>query len=609
MYNWKVVLITILLLVSVRVADPKLVEQFRLNYFDSLQYLQTPVDSGIVLVDIDEKSLEKFGQFPFPRDVYADVLSTNGHLSLYVMNMGFTETDRFGGDEYLANIMKQREVILSSIPTNVTNKGDKPFLGFGKLGKGNPNDWLYNYKGISTPIKELNPVGVGVVSAAPSVDGIVREAPLMVIANDNIYPSLALETLRVWNRQPNYAMKVKEAGVEWVRMGKLDKMSTTPNSNIQIAYWNNFKRISFGEPMPDGQMYIIGLSAGGLVNPVPTPMGAMYPHDVQANLIQTVVSGVQIQRHFLLEQLEILVLIISTLCILFMVYRLPTYLSGILSLAMIGGIVATGLYYWYTALVLIDVLYTALASLLVFGHASFNKYYVTYKLKEMIKGQFKTYLSPDMVDKLAEDPSLLKLGGERRNMTFFFMDIVGFTPISEHYKNNNDPEGLVELINNFLDRTSNIILNNSGTIDKYMGDCIMAFWNAPLDNKHHAELACISAIEIEKEVGKIKNEFKRKNLPSINVGIGINTSDCICGNLGSQSRFDYSVIGDGVNLAARLEALAGRGEYKDRMTIVGQDTVDSIVINGYSQRDILFKYINEIQVKGKEEKIKIYSPS
>ena len=108
--------------------------------------------------------------------------------------------------------------------------------------------------------QELNPVGVGVVSAAPSVDGIVREAPLMVIANSHIYPSLALETLRVWNRQPNYAMKVKEAGVEWVRMGKLDKMSTTPNSNIQIAYWNKFKRISFGEPMPDGQMYIIGLS-------------------------------------------------------------------------------------------------------------------------------------------------------------------------------------------------------------------------------------------------------------------------------------------------------------------------------------------------------------
>ena len=347
MYNWKIVLITISLLIGLRVADPKLVEQFRLNYFDSLQYLQTPVDSGIVLVDIDETSLEQFGQFPFPRDTYAKELSKNGALSLYVMNMGFSEPDRFKGDDDLANIMQYREVVLSSIPTNVSNKGDKPFLGFGKLGKGKPSDWLYTYKGISTPIEKLNPVGVGVVSAAPSIDGIVREAPLMVIANEHIYPSLALETLRVWNRQPNYAMKVKEAGVEWVRMGKLDKMTTTPNSNIQIAYWNKFKRISFGDPMPDGQMYIIGLSAGGLVNPVPTPMGAMYPHDVQANLIQTVVSGVQIQRHFFLEQLEILVLIISTLLILLMVYRLPTHLSGLLSFAMIGTIIGTGLYYWF----------------------------------------------------------------------------------------------------------------------------------------------------------------------------------------------------------------------------------------------------------------------
>ena len=608
MYNWKVVLITISLLIGLRIADPKLVEQFRLNYFDSLQYLQTPVDSGIVLVDIDEKSLEKFGQFPFPRNTYAKVLTSNGALSLYVMNMGFTEPDRFDGDDDLAYAMSKREVILSSIPTNVSNKGDKPFLGFGKLGKGKPSDWLYTYKGISTPIEKLNPVGVGVVSAAPSIDGIVREAPLMVIANEHVYPSLALETLRVWNRQPNYAMKVKEAGVEWVRMGKLDKMTTTPNSNIQIAYWNKFKRISFGDPMPDGQMYIIGLSAGGLVNPVPTPMGAMYPHDVQANLIQTVVSGVQIQRHFFLELLEILVLIISTLLILLMVYRLPTYLSGLLSLAMIGTIIGTGLYYWYTALLLIDVLYTSLASIIVFGHASFNKYYVTYKLKEMIKGQFKTYLSPDMVDKLAEDPSLLRLGGERKNMTFFFMDIVGFTPISEHYKNNDDPEGLVELVNNFLDRTSNIILKYNGTIDKYMGDCIMAFWNAPLDNKYHAEMACLSAIEIEQELEIIQNEFKRKNLPSINVGIGINTGDCIVGNMGSVSRFDYSVIGDAVNLAARLEALAGRNKYKNNRILVSQDTVDSIRENGYSQKDFLFKSLDTIKVKGKKEKIKIYSP-
>ena len=155
----------------------------------------------------------------------------------------------------------------------------------------------------------------------------------------------------------------------------------------------------------------------------------------------------------------------------------------------------------------------------------------------------------------------MKLGGERKEMSFLFMDICGFTPISEHYKNNNNPEGLVELINEFLDKMTKIILKNGGTIDKFMGDCIMAFWNAPLPCPKHAEMAVKSALEIEAEVNELKQEYKSRGLPDINVGIGINTGDCIVGNMGSESRFDYSVIGDAVNLAARLEALASRGEY------------------------------------------------
>ena len=212
-------------------------------------------------------------------------------------------------------------------------------------------------------------------------------------------------------------------------------------------------------------------------------------------------------------------------------------------------------------------------------------------------------LSFDLVNQLVKDPSMMKLGGERKNMTFFFMDIVGFTPISEVYKEQNDPEGLVELINNFLDRTSKIILKNGGTIDKYMGDCIMAFWNAPLENKDHAKMAVLSAIEIEQELKIIQDEFKRKDLPNINVGIGINTGDCIVGNMGSESRFDYSVIGDAVNLAARLEALAARGEYINYKTIISKETLDQILI-----KDFAFSDIGTIRVKGKSEQITIYSP-
>ena len=197
---------------------------------------------------------------------------------------------------------------------------------------------------------------------------------------------------------------------------------------------------------------------------------------------------------------------------------------------------------------------------------------------------------------------MMKLGGERKEMTFLFMDICGFTPISEHYKNNDDPEGLVELVNEFLDKMTKIILRNGGTIDKFMGDCIMAFWNAPLPCHNHAEMAVKSAIEIEEEVNELKTIYKERGLPDIRVGTGINTGDCIVGNMGSESRFDYSVIGDAVNLAARLEATASRGDYIEYPTIISKATTDKIGA-GFS-----FSNIGDIKVKGKEEKIRIYAP-
>ena len=602
MHNWKVVLLTIVLLLSVRVLDPKLVEQFRLNYFDSLQSYQEPIKSeNIVIVDIDEKALNFYGQFPFSRNIYADWLNNSPENNVYVFNMGFTEPDRFGEDVALSEAMLNRDVILSALLSNQP-QGDKPSIGFGKLGKGVSSDWLYSYKGIRNPIIKENAQGVGTVTTAPSVDGIVRESPLVILANNYLHPSVALEVLRVFEFQPNLAIKIKEAGVEWVRMGSLPPMYTTPNSNVQIAYWNEYERVSFGDPIPNDKIIILGLSAGGLVNPVATPTGAMLPHDIQAHLISTVVNGIQIQRPWYADQLELFVILLSCLLILLIVYKTPIWFSAIGSIGLMAGWFSMGHWYWMESLILLDVLYPIMASILVFAHASFNRFYVTFKLKEEIKKQFGTYLSPDMVQKLQDDPSLLKLGGERKEMSFLFMDIVGFTPISEHYKNNDDPEGLVELVNEFLDKMTKIILKNGGTIDKYMGDCIMAFWNSPLPCDEHAEMAVQSAIEIEKETNELKRIYNQRGLPDINVGTGVNTGICIVGNMGSESRFDYSVIGDAVNLAARLEATAARHEYIDYKTIISSFTMEQLP-PGYH-----CKKIGDIKVKGKDELIAIYSP-
>ena len=603
MYNWKVVLITILLLCTVRVMDPKLVEQFRLNYFDSLQSYQEKIKSdNIVIVDIDEKALDKYGQFPFSRDIYADWLMSSPENSAYVFNMGFAEKDRFGGDEKFIDSMSNRDVILSSLTTNQLGSNEAPPRGFGKLGNGNPSNWLYSYNGIRNPIMGKDSTGVGTVTVAPSVDGIVRESPLAILSNGHLYPSVALEILRVWKFQHNLAIKIKEAGVEWVRMGSLPPMYTTPNSNVQIAYWNTYERVSFGDPLPDEKIVILGLSAGGLVNPVATPTGAMLPHDIQAHLISTVVNGIQIQRPWYADQLEILIIIISSFLILLIVYKTPTWFSALGSLGIMSSWVAVGHHYWMESLILLDVLYPVMSAFVVFAHSSFNRFYVTFQLKEQIKKQFGTYLSPDMVYMLQKDPSLLKLGGEKKEMSFLFMDICGFTPISEHYKNNDDPEGLVELVNEFLDVMTKIILNNGGTIDKYMGDCIMAFWNAPLKCDNHAEMAVKSALEIEEKTNELKKIYKSRGLPDINVGTGVNTGDCIVGNMGSESRFDYSVIGDAVNLAARLEATAARGEYVDHKTIISSYTQEQLSDSFRCQE------IGNIKVKGKEELITIYKP-
>ena len=270
-----------------------------------------------------------------------------------------------------------------------------------------------------------------------------------------------------------------------------------------------------------------------------------------------------------------------------------------LSLGVVGFQIGGGYYLWSSNLVLFDIFWSSLSSLMVFGHASFNQYYTTYQLKEQIKKQFQKYLSPDMVEELQKDPSKLKLGGERKEMTFMFMDICGFTPISEAYKNNDDPEGLVELINKFLDVQTKIIINNRGTIDKYMGDCIMAFWNAPVDCENHADLAVKSAEEVLIATKELNEELAPLNLPPINVGIGISTGECIVGNMGSEIRFDYSVIGDAVNLGARLEGQTRNYEGVD--LLLSERTYQRCPSRAFTE-------VDRILVKGKSEKVRIYTP-
>ena len=612
MYNWKVVLVTIGLFVGLKIWNPYIIENISWSYFDTLHQTKEQIQiDDIILVDIDERTLDTYGQFPIKRSVYRDLLLSTHWSNTHVFSILFNQPDRQSSEDVaFAEGLVNRLTILSSAPTIQKDTGSAPFVGNSTFGGGDAKNWLWNFSGISSPIRILqdNTYGVGVTVSTPSVsdtpnfDGTVRSQPLIVTANEQVYPSLALETLRAIKDQPSYQTKITpEMGVEWVRMGRDKPLTTTPTSDVMISYWNKFQRVSAVD-LPnldlENKILIWGLTAEGLNNPVSTPVGVMYPHEVQANHIQTVLSGVQIQQSYYLELVEIGLLLISLLVVLGMVYVLPTILSGVLSLLFVGLQVGGSYYIWTSELVLIDTFFSSVASLIVFGHASFNKYYVTFQEKQQIKKQFQKYLSPDMIEELQKDPSKLRLGGDRKELTFMFMDICGFTPISEHYMKQDDPEGLVELINKFLDMQTKIILNNNGTIDKYMGDCIMSFWNAPLDCPDHAEMAVKSAIEILEATKELNEELKPLNLPPINVGIGINTGECIVGNMGSELRFDYSVIGDAVNLGARLESQTRNYDGVD--VLLGQET--------YLQcPNRTFTKVDSITVKGKTEPVVVYT--
>ena len=605
MKNWHV-LVTLGLLLLVRISDPFMLESARLSWFDGLQRNQEPTKSEqIVLVDIDEPTLEKLGQYPIPRNILADYID-EAPEALIGLNVLLSEEDRFGGDAALASALSWKNSVLAITPSSKTNtKYRPPQIGTATFGEKDATDFLPELNGMLFAREELHDasLGYGTISSSRDVDGILRRAPLLEYFDNRIYPAFALDILRVAAGDISYQISTDDYGIQFVRIPAFKNIPTDINGNVQIAFWNQFERYSFTDidKIPEGSIAIVGATFEG--SPVvTTPIGNMYPHDIQANLIKTMIDGVVITRPDEFFIYELLFTLIVSLLLLFALVKLSIWISGVgfIAISVLSVMGATSLF--TKSYLLIDPVFPLLALLLVFSHGSFVQFYTQFRLKQQIKAQFGTYLDPRQVEQLQKNPDLLKLGGERREMSYMFTDIIGFTPISEHYKNNDDPEGLCELINEYLDEVTQIVLNNGGMIDKFMGDCIMAVFSAPIVMENHAEMAVKSAIEIEQKTLELKKLYKERGLPDINVGTGVNTGTAILGNMGSSTRFDYSVIGDAVNLAARLEATAGRGDYKKFPTIISSYTQELL------PKDMKSIKIGDIKVKGKEELIEIFSP-
>ena len=605
--HWTTAFITLFVLTYIGLQDPWGKQILRLKSFDYLLANEPATPSqDITIITIDEEAIEKYGQWPWPRNVLADLIVNlrQAQTGVIVLPILFSEEDRFGHDQEFCITLGYGTVIAQTGTTQKRTSNPVP-RGVAKIG--NPLDFLYEWPGMTGPLPELANCsqGVGVINTAPEVDGVVRRVPLLMKIGDEVYPNMAIETIRVAVGDPSYQVKADDFGVTAMRVPAYATINTDANARIWLRWNKEFKTISaasqdFSEAA--GTTVIVALTAEGLSSVIATPTGEQYDYVISANSLQTILDGETVKRFDSL--IELLVAFVAGLAMIIIVrYFGYGLISVVIFFTITGSLVYTNLFF-QQGLVLVDITWILLTFIIVTFHSTFLRFILEFRLKQQIRKQFEKYLDPRQVAILVKNPEKLKLGGERKEMSFLFMDIVGFTPISEYYKNNDDPEGLVNVINDYLNRMSKIVLKNGGTIDKYMGDCIMAFWNAPLDCPNHAEMAVKTSIECAEETDKIKKEFREKGLPDINIGSGVNTGTCIVGNMGSEMRLDYSVIGDAVNLAARLEAATRN--YKD-----SNGKVTPTLYSSYTKEqlvDVKSVEVDKIKVKGKEELITIYKP-
>ena len=537
--TWAVV-VSVIILLALKVYNPIPLQTLQLKTFDLYQKFGNNYQSkSLVLIDISDNSLNLYGQWPWKRDQLgrAIIKAYQNGAALVFLNVVFVHKDRLGGDEMFLKMISKYPVIL-------TETKDAKNL-------------------ISIKRKVL---GVGNVDVPIDVDGTIRKLPL-----ENSVPETILKIIK---------FKIPKQDDIWI-----DFRHQIPRIDHADLDWSSVK----------GKIVFIGATFQGSTF-VLTPDGLKNPHDIMAMSTETLLSGKFIKRPDWLPKLEWIGFILGLLAFVLIIPRVGLLWSAVLLFGAYADIALGSAYLWHSKMIITDWSYIAIAITIVWSHLIYNNFARENRLKLQIKKQFEHYLEPKMVKKLQQNPDLLKLGGETKELTFLFCDIRGFTPLSEKYQKN--PAELTKVINRFLTPMTEIIMRNGGTIDKYMGDCIMAFWNAPIDTPKHKELAITSALEMMDKLDYLNNMNGFGDQNKINIGIGINTGKCIVGNMGSKQRFDYSVIGDPVNLASRLE---GVSKNYDATLVVGEDTYRDI------STSFNFKLLDEVQVKGKSNKVSIYT--
>jgi len=613
------------------------------NYsFDTFQRIlprEVYSEDPVVIIDIDDRSLAMVGQWPWSRDQLANLTKQAYAAAALGFDIMFAESDRTNPQNLITSYSLNETLAkeLSTLPSNdelfaeaINNHGTvvlgqalnnkdnkKPFEAkFGLVTQGDePKQFIANYLGAQNNIQLLNKSAAGIGSMSiGNNEAIVRQLPTFERVENQLVPSLALEMTRVAVGASTFQIKSSNAsseeafgaqtGINHIKLGPLT-IPTTPEGNVWVYYTptKNIPTVSAADVISgaippeffEGKVALVGTSAAGLLDLRSTPTEKNIPGvTIIAQFIQQIFANEFLQRPDWLFGAEFLAGLSLAVLITLSIQALGPI--GGLSVLVVGsgGIVTSSYYFFKSKLCLVDPISPLIISLSVYIAVTFFNFLFTELERSRVRGAFSQYLSPEMVNRLAESSESLVLGGERKEMTFLFSDIRGFTKISEQYK--DDPEALTQLINQLLTVLSNAILNHGGTIDKYMGDCIMAFWNAPTDQQDHRQLAIQAAHSMNEALDQFNNEAKVELDFKLEIGIGINSGNCIVGNMGSDKRFDYTVLGDAVNLASRLESQSSN--YGLHM-ILGENTytndspftiieIDKIAVKGKSNAETIY---------------------
>lgn len=522
--------------------------------------------NSIIIIGIDDKSLQELGRWPWSRERFADIIPQLNEAKVIGIDITFSEVSNKDNDSAFGNAIRDSKVpiVLSEEYINFL-VNNKKIIG----------------KNLLVPIPELSDAKRGYANIITDSDGVTRAINLDLSKEEKAFSLVIYENY--WG--PAITPKINRFLINFV--GK-------PGSFKYYSFSDVLNK-SFDKSLFKNKIILIGATSPDLRDTafVPTSNGkAMSGIEIHANILQTLINKDYIKEQS--KPLVFLLILIFGLIIGLMFYKFKLVWPSLALPFMIIG-------YLFLAIKLFDygiianIVYIPLAIVFVYFSEVGYKYVLEKKGKQEIKNAFSKYVSDKVVNEILRDPSKLKLGGDKKNITVFFSDIRGFTSFSEKLS----PEKLVHVLNEYLTAMTNIVLRNEGVVDKYIGDAIMAFWGAPIKIKNHAELACNTAVEMIKELRILKEKWKKQNFPEINIGIGLNTGDAVIGNMGSYERFDYTAMGDTINLGSRLESLT---KFYGVNILISETTQKDIEKSG----NFIVRKLDYIKVKGKNEPIVIF---